>query len=271
MTPLISIFNNSDELYKTDGIYNSIDKLMSSGFNRIVLVENDIVLLSTPDNRTIAQLTKNKYEGKDLSEGLFDLYKENIEYIKYVNPWSQAYRKGHKLEVKSLHYEMISHLAKFRSKSEKINELRKFNKQQLYVENTFCLERITLNNLVEKLRFLLFADLKRDYINTKNNDNLNYYKEWFDLRYNGVGNPLSDLNFYDENLETKKIDEFRKTWDSSSEKETKKFLNPNLIDVNNYLSHSLFIFIRCNWEDVSKKILENRITLSSGMNTKKSI
>lgn len=269
LTPLISIFNNSDELYKTDGIYNSIDKLMSSGFNRIVLVENDIVLFSTPDNRTIAQLKQNKYEGKDLSEGLFDLYKENIEYIKYVSPWSQAYRKGQNLEVKSLHYEMISHLAKFRSKSEKINELKKFNKQQLYVENTFCLERITLNNLVEKLRFLLFADLKRDYINTKNNDILNYYKEWFDLRYNGVGNPLSDLKIYDENLETKKIDEFRKTWDSSSEKETKKFLNQNLIDVNNYLSHSLFIFIRCNWEDVSKKFLENRITLSSGMNTKK--
>jgi hypothetical protein len=31
-------------------------------------------------------LTKNKKKGKDLGEGLFELYKENIEYIKYVNP-----------------------------------------------------------------------------------------------------------------------------------------------------------------------------------------
>jgi hypothetical protein len=65
-------------------------------------------------------------------------------------------------------YEVISHLKKFRSKAAKINEFKKFNKQQLYVENTFSLERITLSNLVEKLRFLLFFDLKRDYKSNKN-------------------------------------------------------------------------------------------------------
>jgi hypothetical protein len=36
--------------------------------------------------RLLEQLNKNKKEGKDLGEDLFDLYKENIEYIKYVDP-----------------------------------------------------------------------------------------------------------------------------------------------------------------------------------------
>ena len=113
-----------------------------------------------------------------MGEDIFDLYKENIEYIKYVNPWLQALREGKKLKSEQFLYEIVSHLANFRSKSEKRNEFQKFNKQQLYVENTFSLERITLSNLVEKLRFLLFY-LKRDYKSNKNNIILNKYNELF--------------------------------------------------------------------------------------------
>ena len=70
-----------------------MDKIMSSGFNRIVIVEDDItrVLAGAHNfNNLLQQLktnkNKNKKEGKELVENLFDLYKENIEYIKYVNP-----------------------------------------------------------------------------------------------------------------------------------------------------------------------------------------
>jgi 16S rRNA A1518/A1519 N6-dimethyltransferase RsmA/KsgA/DIM1 with predicted DNA glycosylase/AP lyase activity len=55
--------------------------------------------------------------------------------------------------MKQIIPEVGSQLTKFKNKSKKINENKKFNKQQLYVENTFSLERITLSNLVENLRF----------------------------------------------------------------------------------------------------------------------
>ena len=260
---------------RANGVYNSIDKIMSSGFNRIVLVESDEVELAWPFpfmNKLIEQLNKNKKEGEDLGNELFDLYKENIEYIKYVNPWLQGFREGKKIKNSQVLYEIYSHLAKFRSKSKQIKEFEKFNKQKLYVENTFSLERITLNNLVEKLRFLLFFDLKRDYKNKKNYTILKFYNKFFNERcIREEDNPLHDLNLNDDIIETTKIDELRRIWDSSSDEETRKFLKQNLMEVNNYLSHSLFIFLDLKWEDISKNFAENRITLSSGLNKNKKI
>lgn len=78
----------ADQSINTE-VRNSMDKIMSSGFNRIVLVEEDITRLEPLDNELNTMLylfNKNKEAGKDLGEGIFELHKENIEYIKYVNP-----------------------------------------------------------------------------------------------------------------------------------------------------------------------------------------
>jgi len=115
-----SMYLNEAKLRRANGVYNiySINKIMSSGFNRVVMVETDNVELWDPSetvNALIRIFNKNKEEGKELGEDLFDLYKENIEYIKYINPWDQALREGQKLNRIKVLYEMASHLAKFRS------------------------------------------------------------------------------------------------------------------------------------------------------------
>ena len=82
-----SIFYNSEKKSSEKAIIQSMDKIMSSGFNRIVIVESDAIeLTKTELPAFLAQIRDNKKKGKDLGENVFNLYKENIECIKYVNP-----------------------------------------------------------------------------------------------------------------------------------------------------------------------------------------
>ena len=270
---LNSIYTNLESNSSEKDVLKSMDTIMSSGFNRIVIVESDEIFLYKNELKEfLKQIWQNKFDGKDLGENVFNLYKENIEYIKYVNPWIQDNREGkenNKNRVTLLN-EIISHLTKFKRKSKKINEFKKFNTQQIYIENTFSLERITLSNLVEKLRFLLFFDLKTDYQNQ--NNLMKRYNKYLSSNASMVDpdlNPFFDLNLNDEIIETKNIDKLRSIFDNSSDTEIREFFRQNLFEVNNYLSHSLFIFYDLKWEDISRKFVENRITLSSGLNNKK--
>ena len=148
-------------------------------------------------------------------------------------------KKKNKQNRVSFYYEVISHIAKFNRKSANKNEFKEFNKQQIYIENTFSVERITLSNLVEKIRFLLFFDLKNEY----QNDIIKKLKEKLspNIAYK-EHDPFYDLIFNDDIIESKNIDKFRSIIDNSSNAEIREFLRQNLFEVNNYLSHSLFIF-----------------------------
>ena len=268
---LNSIYYNLKNNSSDKDVINSMEKLMSSGFNRIVIVESDdVVLYNEEKNELLSRVLNNQMEGKDIGENVFNLYKENIEYIKYVKPWVQDYKEGEAEEnnLAFLH-EILAHLAKFKNKSEKINKFKKFNKQQLYIENTFSLERITLSNLVEKLRFQLFFDLEKNEYQNKQVTKLYEYLTYI-LNIATDKKPLLDLNINDDKFETKNQDKLISIRSSKEDFiEFRAFIKQNLSEVNNYLSHSLFIFYDLNWEEIYRKFLENRITLSSGLNNKK--
>jgi hypothetical protein len=81
----------------------------------------------------------------------------------------------------------------------------------MYFEDTFSVERITLSNLVENLRFLLYFYLKVDYKSNlikTSNENIS------PLIAKEVS-PFHDLLFNADILETTEIDKLRSSFDYS--------------------------------------------------------
>jgi hypothetical protein len=58
-----SLIPNEEDQSSDDGVYNSMDKIMSSGFNRIVIVESDqldLTILSDDFYSSVEQLNRKE-------------------------------------------------------------------------------------------------------------------------------------------------------------------------------------------------------------------
>jgi len=266
---LEDFYFNKESNQIDDNLNKSVNRFMSVGINRIVIVESD-----NPESGFVSDLVRYIKDNRLYSNRLYalqendlDLYKENIEIIKYINRWINY--EVNETNLKSLFYEVFSHIGMLDKKGDNLDVLQNLTTQQLDVKSVFTVERITLTNLAERIRFLLFLDFADENknhllmrlsdmvdksIGRKNNPLPDYYKKYALLNIN-YGDVVKKLKYYIENKEEDALLNY--------------YLKQNLREVNSYLTKSLFIWHKLNWEEINKVFRENRLTLSSGLNSKK--
>jgi hypothetical protein len=162
------------------------------------------------------------------------LYKKNIELIKYVSTGVSG--KKFVNDAVSSVYELLSHVKMLERKSDKLNELKNLTTQQLNIKNVFTVERVTLTCLAEKLRFLLYLDLSNDY---KNDLVLKLDNKLSTNPILKSENNILNIFAKETSFERSLIEKLKN--DLNNNKDLSSYFKLNIVEVNEYLTKSLFI------------------------------
>lgn len=267
---------------KEDEQFSEIVKMLSSNhIRRVVLV--------TPDNPSKTDLDelKIRYQNSNRKarRGFLKYYNSDIELIKNYHGLYNVQASGDDnshlstnslvLDYPGFSWDTIHHLDTLTKRSETYSNSLSEKIGLLDIKGAFIVQRLTISNLVAKLRFGLYGGDRPDpdYRNSQIPTWLKEIGKSFDPTLSG-----KDLNqqflFDTSPLNKKQVSNLKPTDESfvpSYPYELTLKKEPTINEINEYLSNSVFIFKDQTWPKVNEIFRENKINLSGGSKNKKSL